>query len=95
MATATTFKDRFYKLFAGDLTASTFVECLLLADEAEAEIQRLREHAVILASTAETVEREQCAKLCESPSHEDLAHKDTGSEWDSLACASAIRRRAA
>ena len=42
MATATTFKDRFYKLFAGDLTASTFVECLLIADEAEAEIDRLR-----------------------------------------------------
>ena len=42
-----------------------------------------------------SVERERCAKVCESPSHEDLAHKDTGSEWDSLACASAIRRRAA
>ena len=42
MATETTFKDRFYKLFAADLTAHTFVECLLLADEAEAEIARLR-----------------------------------------------------
>ena len=42
MATETTFKERFYKLFAADLTANTFVECLLLADEAETEIARLR-----------------------------------------------------
>ena len=42
MATKTTFKDRFYKLFAADLTGNTFVECLLLADEAEVELQRLR-----------------------------------------------------
>ena len=46
MATATNFKDRFYKLFAADLTADTFVECLLLADEAEAEIERLRAQLV-------------------------------------------------
>ena len=46
MATATNFKDRFYKLFAADLTGNTFVECLLLADEAEAEIERLRAQLV-------------------------------------------------
>ena len=49
MATATTFKDRFYKLFASDLTANTFVDCLLLADEAEAEIVRLRHDAELFA----------------------------------------------
>lgn len=29
------------------------------------EIERLREHAVVLAATVEEVERERCAKLCE------------------------------
>ena len=29
------------------------------------EIARLKAHAVILAATAEEVERERCAKLCE------------------------------
>ncbi len=33
------------------------------AQEAREEIERLREHAVILAATAEQVERERCAKL--------------------------------
>ena len=41
---------------------------------------------------AVSAERERCATLCAFPSHEDLAHTDTGFEWDSLACASAIRR---
>ena len=41
---------------------------------------------------AVAAERERCAKLCEAPSNEDLAHGDTGCEWDSLACAAAIRR---
>ena len=49
MATATNFKDRFYKLFAADLTANTFVECLLLADEVEVELQRLRHDAELFA----------------------------------------------
>ena len=48
---------------------------LLLACEAtiaealnskDAEIERLREHAVVLAATAKEVERERCAKLCEA-----------------------------
>ena len=30
------------------------------------EIERLRQHAVILAATAEEVERERCATLCEN-----------------------------
>lgn len=34
--------------------------------EAKADIERLREHAVILAATAEQVERERCAALVES-----------------------------
>jgi hypothetical protein len=29
------------------------------------EIERLREHAVVLAATVEAVERERCAQLCE------------------------------
>ena len=32
----------------------------------DAEIQRLREHAVILAETARQVEQERCAKLCDA-----------------------------
>lgn len=35
------------------------------AAQQAAEVQRLKEHAVILAATAEEVERERCAKLCE------------------------------
>ena len=37
------------------------------------EIERLREHAVILAATAEQVERERCAKLCEDAAQEYAA----------------------
>ena len=31
----------------------------------DAEIERLREHAVILAETAREVERERCAQICD------------------------------
>ena len=54
-----------------------------------AEVHRLKEHAVILAATAEEVERERCAKLCED--------QDTGdaSNWSMAVqeCARLIRAR--
>ena len=46
-------------------------------------------------AVAVTEERERCARLCEAPSSEDLDHNETGSIWDSMACAMAIRRRRA
>lgn len=41
-----------------------------LPREAAREIERLREHAVILANTAEAVEREQWQKQCAGKRHE-------------------------
>jgi FtsZ-binding cell division protein ZapB len=35
-------------------------------DRLQAEVERLREHAVVLAETARHVERERCAKVCEA-----------------------------
>lgn len=41
-----------------------------LCAEAAEEIERLREHAVILASTVEAVERERWQKQCAGKRHE-------------------------
>ena len=41
MIVTPSFNDRLYKLLAAGLGASNFVECLLLVDEAQAEINRL------------------------------------------------------
>ena len=53
------------------------------------------EHMRAYAAEQVAAERERCARLCEAPSNEDLDHNETGSVWDSMACAMAIRRRRA
>ena len=57
------------------------------------EIERLREHAVILASTAEAVVRERCAAKCEALSRSAFRlHPGTTMEGDcGDECAAAIR----
>ena len=56
----------------------------LQAAAAVREIERLREHAVVLAATVEEVEREACADICDQhASAEGIAQR----------CAAAIRAR--
>ena len=60
----------------------------VLVASQDAEIERLREHAVILAGTAEAVERERCATVCERISQQ---YKDAPGAHALERAANAIR----
>ena len=63
------------------------------------DIERLREHAIVLAETARQVEREACAEVCEAVHVRPIqgAHEEylAGKEMAIQQCARAIRVRAA
>jgi hypothetical protein len=68
-------------------------DCDALMREAADEIDRLREHAIVLAETTRQVERERCAMLCETYANNHAKDDDDSKAraWMMLQCAARIR----